>query len=169
MKQLCQFPVSQGWDLTYRASRDGFSGQNFHTKCDGVSNTLTIIKTTNGNIFGAFAEKAWTNSTHVLDPKAFIISLINKENRPFKTMVSSAPSHYALSCVSSKGPSFGYNNAYVDIDIASNSNVNQNSWCDIGRSFKHQDYLEKSAKARAILAGSQFFQTIEIEVFTKKH
>ncbi len=126
---------------------------NFHTKCDGVSNTLTIIKTTSGNIFGAFAKKAWTNDTNVSDPKAFIISLINKENKPFKTMVSSAPSHYALNCDSSRGPSFGYNNSYVDIYIVSNSNVNQ-SWCAIGRSFKHQDYLEGSAKARAILAGS---------------
>ena len=73
--------------MKYRATRDGFSGQNFHTKCDGVSNTLTMIKTTNGNIFGSFAEKAWTSGTSVLDPKAFIISLINKENKPLKECI----------------------------------------------------------------------------------
>jgi len=28
---------------------------------------LTNIKTTNGNILGAFAEKAWVNGTDVLD------------------------------------------------------------------------------------------------------
>ncbi len=37
----------------------------------------------------SFAEKAWTSGTSVLDPKAFIISLINKENKPFKAMYSS--------------------------------------------------------------------------------
>ena len=98
------------WKLQYRATRDGFSAQNFHTKCDGLSNTLTIIKTTNGNIFGAFAEQAWTNSTNVLDQKAFIISLINKENRPFKAMIICLRgNHYALYCDSSNGPSFGSN------------------------------------------------------------
>ena len=180
LNKLCQFPKSQGWDLKYRASRDGFSGKNFHTKCDGVSNTLTIIKTTNGNIFGAFAEKAWVNGS-VADQKAFVISLINRENKPFKAMISSTNiygqvngssgyNHSALYCESSKGPSFGYDNlnGFFDIKIASDSNANQSSSSNFGYSFKHQDYPAGTAKAQAILAGSQNFQTTEIEVFTKK-
>ena len=171
MNKLCRFPVSQGWDLTYRASRDGFSGQNFHTKCDGVSNTLTIIKTTNGNIFGAFAEKAWINGSNVQDPKAFIISLINKDNNPFKaTILSTRPNgycYYALYCESSYGPSFGYDNSNSNysISIASNSNINQSSSSNFGYAFKHQSYPAGST----ILAGSRNFQTIEIEVFKKKY
>ncbi len=177
---MCQFPESQGWDLKYRASRDGFSGKNFHSKCDGVSNTLTIIKTTNGNIFGAFAEKAWTNGS-VADQKAFIISLINKENKPFKAMISSTSpqgqvngssgyNYYALYCESSYGPSFGYDNrnSTVGILIASDSNANQSSSSNFGYAFKHQDYPAGTAKSKTILAGSQNFQTTEIEVFTKK-
>jgi len=152
--------------LKYRASRDGFSGKDFHTKCDGVWNSLTIIKTTNGNIFGAFAEKAWTNNTDVKDPQAFIISLINKENNPFKAM--SFAGHYALYCDSSKGPCFGHNNGYFDISIASNSNAKQSSSSYFGNSFKHQDYPKGYARVQAILAGSHTFQTIDIEVFTKK-
>ena len=151
--------------MKYRASKDGFSAQNFHTKCDGVSNTLTIIKTTNGNIFGAFAEKAWINGK-VQDPKAFIISLINKENKPFKAMSSTG--YYALYCESSKGPCFGHDNGFLDISIASNSNANQSSSSNFGYAFKHQDYPTGSEKARTILAGSHNFQTIDIEVFTKK-
>ena len=135
---------------------------------------MTIIKTTNGNIFGVFAEKAWTQSP-VVDPKAFIISLINKENKPFKAMISSAHpyqnsgyNYYAL--YPSNGLSFGYDNQteYVDISIASNSNVNQSSFSHFGYSFKHQDYPAQSKKALTILAGSHNFQTIDIEVFTKK-
>ena len=177
---MCQFPESQGWDLKYRASRDGFSGPNFHTKCDGVSNTLTIIKTTNGNIFGAFAEKAWVKG-NVVDQKAFVISLINKENKPFKAMINTMGPcgqvngyegyyYYALYCESFKGPSFGYDNlnSFFDIKIASDSNTNQRSWSNFGYSFKHQDYPAGTAKSKTILAGSQKFQTTEIEVFTKK-
>ena len=55
-----------------------------------------------------------------------------------------------------------------DISIASNSNANKGSNSDFGCSFKHQDYPAKSEKARTILAGSHNFQTIDIEVFTKK-
>jgi hypothetical protein len=141
---------------------------------------LTIIKTTNGNIFGAFAEKAWTNGNSVADQKAFIISLINKQNKPFKAMISSTNPqgnlngqygyyYYALYCESSKGPSFGSNNSNgtVDILIASDSNANQSSSSNFGYAFKHH-YPAGTAKSQAILAGSQNFQTTEIEVFTKK-
>jgi len=186
LNKLCEFPESQGWDLKYRASRDGFSGENFHTNCDGISNTLTIIKTTNGNIFGAFAVEAWTNRTRVIDPEAFIVSLINKENNPFKAVISSTHPrarfggyrYYALYNNygkwtvnnSASGPSFGYDNSSlaVDISITSDSNTDQSSSSNFGYSFKHQDYPAGSDKAQEILAGSYYFQTIDIEVFTKK-
>ncbi len=129
----------------------------------------------------AFAEKAWTNGNSVADQKAFIISLINKENKPFKAMISSTNIYgnlnghngyyyYALYCESSYGLSFGHNNydSTVDIRIVSDSNANQSSSSNFGYAFKHQDYPAGTAKAQAILAGSQNFQTTEIEVFTKK-
>ena len=163
--------------MKYRALRDGFGEQNFDTKCYEESNTLTIIKTTNGNIFGVIAEKAWAQSP-VVDPKAFIISLINKENKPFKAMVSSVhPNKYKYYALyPSNGLSFGYDNyqrafghhGTVDTSIVSDSNANQSSSSNFGNAFKHQDYPAGSAKAQNILAGSKNFQTIEIEVFTKR-
>ncbi len=154
--------------MKYRASRDGFSRHNFHTKCDKVLNTLTIIEATNGNIFGAFSEKAWANDKDISDPKAFIISLINKENKPFKAMINSGNSKGYN--VSSYGPYFGFDTCHktFDILIVENSNANQSCISNFGYSFKHQDYPAGSEKARNILAGSQHFQTIEIEVFKKK-
>ena len=38
--------------LIYRASRDGFGADEFHSKCDGKRDTLSIIQTTNGYVFG---------------------------------------------------------------------------------------------------------------------
>jgi hypothetical protein len=162
--------------LKYRASRDGFSAKNFHSKCDGIPNTLTIIKSTNGNIFGGYAEEAWTSGTNVTDQISFIISLINKENKPFVSMFTSSPhpcqhlrqQFHELYCDSSYGPSFGHDtfNGTFDIRVSSNSNVNHASHSDFGYSFKHPDYPAGSAKARSILAGSYNFQTVEIEVFT---
>ena len=150
--------------LQYRASRDGFAGQHFHTKCDGIANTLTIIKSTNGNIFGGFVEKAWNStSIAVLDPKAFIFSLVNKENLPFKAMCKKGA--YSILCYPTHGPSFGGLTG-CDIHIASNSNENTNSYSYYGCSYMHPDCLFHTDEAYSILNGSYSFQTIEIEVFS---
>jgi hypothetical protein len=34
--------------------RNGFSAHNFHDRCDGHANILTLIEDTNGNVFGRF-------------------------------------------------------------------------------------------------------------------
>jgi len=70
----------------YRATRDGFRAKDFHRKCDNFENTLVVIKSTEGNVFGGFASKPW-NSTptvgskkgYVPDQSAFIFSLVNKK------------------------------------------------------------------------------------------
>jgi hypothetical protein len=40
--KLCQFSFDDKWSLLYRGSRDGFSPDDFHTRCDIKSPTLTI-------------------------------------------------------------------------------------------------------------------------------
>jgi hypothetical protein len=42
------------FSLLWRGSRDGFKAQKFHSRCDGHSNTLTVVVDTKGNIFGGF-------------------------------------------------------------------------------------------------------------------
>ena len=49
---LCEFSIYPRLNLIYRASRDGFEGSQFHAKCDNKQNTLVIIKSENGNVFG---------------------------------------------------------------------------------------------------------------------
>jgi hypothetical protein len=57
--ELCNFSYKTKWKRLYRATIDGFFAKNFHTKCDGNANTLTIIKTTNNYIFGGYTTVAW--------------------------------------------------------------------------------------------------------------
>jgi len=71
---------------------------------------------------------------------------------------------FAIYCCSTRGPIFGVG----DIDIASDSNSNQNSYSNFGLSYKHPDYQCETEKANSILAGSEYFQTVEIEVFVSK-
>ena len=159
MKKLCGFASNQTWKLHYRATRDGFTARNFHSKCDGIENTLTIIKSEHGNIFGGFAGEAWNSRNRFVDDaRAFVFSLVNKENKPFKVKSAGI---YAIRCFSSRGPSFGIG----DIFIASDSNLNRESFSSFGDNYKHAAYQNRSEKAKSIPAGSHNFQTVEIEVF----
>lgn len=43
----------------YRGSEDGFSTESFHRLCDGISPTLTIIKSEHNKVFGGFTSVSW--------------------------------------------------------------------------------------------------------------
>ena len=151
--------------MKYRATRDGFSAKDFHNKCDGIPNTLTIIKSENGNIFGGLKEQSWSSYNWKRnDQNAYVFSLVNKENNPFKVMCSlKGDGNYGLwNCDGNYGPVFG-----GDITIVTNSNANQKSWTDFGRYYKHSDYEYGTMRAQSILAGSNYFKTLEIEVLQK--
>jgi hypothetical protein len=42
------------FNLLWRGSRDGFTTKEFHRRCDGRANILTLIDDTDGNAFGGF-------------------------------------------------------------------------------------------------------------------
>ena len=163
--EMCQFSKDQKWDLKYRATRDGFKASDFHSHCDGIPNTLTVIKAKSGNIFGGFTEQEWhSRGGFVTDPNAFIFSLVNKEENPFKVLCSNE-GEYAIHCDSDHGPCFGGEGTKLkDICIRTDSNIKKSD-CNFGFAYKHPDYLKDTDKAKNILAGSYNFETVEIEVY----
>ena len=55
--KLCEFSLKDKWTLLYRGTRDGFGANDFHSKCDGNSNTLTILKAHGSSyIFGGLRQ-----------------------------------------------------------------------------------------------------------------
>ena len=52
-----------------------------------------------------------------------------------------------------------------DISLHSNSNINNKSYCCLGFSYQHQDYVKQTDIAKNILAATYYFETVEI--FTK--
>jgi len=82
--KLCEFSPNDKWSLLYRATRDGFGSDDFHSKCDDHSNTLTILKAKHSSyIFGGFTTVEWDSSSiYKSDPNAFIFSLTNYDNQP---------------------------------------------------------------------------------------
>jgi len=174
LMKLCEFSADKKWSLIYKASKHGFEACDFHTLCADKPNTLVVIKSRNGNVFGGYTEQSWYNTliqrswynsiplkefNDKPDSKAFIFSLINKEKKPLKIKCSS---NQGIRCNNSCGPIFGEN----DFVIADNSNTNYNSFSNFGHCYSHPDYEYKSDKANSFLAGSYKFKVSEIEVYT---
>ena len=156
LMNLCDFG-DQKWKLVYRASRDGFAAKDFHSKCDDVLNTLTIIKTTNSSIFGGFKLRPiFRENTFIHDPFAVVFSLANKQKKPllFKLVDEKKAVKYAKNF----GPCFGNG----DIAITGDSNSSSSSSFCVGTSYQScTDVPNEYVKEEQL-------QTTEIEVFQKE-
>ena len=187
--KLCKLEGKE-FKLIYQASRDGFRASDFHAKCDDQQRTLTIIRTTNGFVFGAYTAVAWGSKVadcYKADPNAFIFSLINAIRQPQLIPIRSAPKDKkrihdtsvpansyrysssspgdfnAICCYSAYGPTFGGGH---DIHISNNSNAaTSESYSNLGHSFNFTQSAYYTKEAQSFLAGSHKFQTAEIEVF----
>jgi hypothetical protein len=167
--KLCEFSPNDSWSLLYRGTRDGFGAKDFHSRCDGHANTLTILKAKGSEfIFGGFASVSWQSSANGIwesDANAFIFSLTNKENRPLKMKIDPNRHTNAIGCHSDYGPSFG---GFFDIKIANNSNTTMHSVSNLGKSYTHPQYAYDTDEAKTFMAGSFKFQLYEIEVYQRE-
>jgi len=166
---ICEFSKDQKWNLIYKGSKDGFKASDFHSKCDDKSNTLVIVKSSNGNVFGGYTEQSWSNTDPIRidkpDSNAFIFSLINMELRPLKIKCSP---YNGIRCYNSYGPVFGGEGGNSDLEIGNNSDLKLDGFSYFGHYYIHPDYKYKSVRACSFLAGSKKFQVSEIEVYTHK-
>ena len=59
---VCKFAENKAhFSLVYRATRDGFAAADFHAHCDHRTNTLLVVKSTAGCVFGGFAHATWNH------------------------------------------------------------------------------------------------------------
>ena len=166
------------WRLAYRATRDGFSHVHFHARCDGLASTLTLVRTVDGWVFGAYTAAKWgQRGQFVTDPRAFLFSWRrrpgnnnnnNDDNSDDETpiLIPVTCPQFAVFSSFAFGPTFG--DGY-DLHIASDSNLNCKSFSCLAYAYKlrpvQADKVNAAATADTLLAGSRYFQTSEIEVF----
>jgi hypothetical protein len=163
--RVCEFSssTSDKWQLLYRASDHGYEARDFHAKCDDKINTLTIIKTTDGYIFGGFTVRTWeSEEEYKLDWQAFIFSLRNGFNKPIKLKIHKPFEKAAIVCSSLFGPAFG-----SDIFISNNSKSEESNCLNFGDSYPHPRFECGSHEASSFLAGSPYFLVDDIEVYQK--
>jgi hypothetical protein len=151
--------------LLWRGSRDGFHARDFHRRCDGRANTLTLIRDTKGNIFGGFTPLTWeARDPMALDPykadrdrKSFLFTLKNPHGvAARKFLLKEEMKEKAIICRSLWGPCF------CDIGVLDDCDANYGSYaCHFGQSYANDTALEPST----FFTGARTFTASEIEVF----
>ena len=124
--------------LIFRASENSYKASNFHSKCDGNNNTLTLVKTKNGKIFGGFTDAQWdqNSSSYKSGSNGFIFSLDNNE------IYYNKNSSYNIYGVSGYGPYFGSGDFYISDNCrTNNSNESMgNSYENNGKKYPLTGY-----------------------------
>ncbi|EGG20238.1 hypothetical protein DFA_07360 [Cavenderia fasciculata] len=154
--------TSKTLNLVYRGTRDGFQASKFHSLCDGKGETVTLIKSTDGNVFGGYNSQSWnTNNTFYGDNKCFIFTIINKQGlHPTKYIPSGVNSNYAVGSAG-YGPVFG---SSYDILISDQCNSNQSSYQNFPST-----YSDTTGKGKSTLTPTYNFKVDEIEIFLHVH
>jgi hypothetical protein len=149
------------WRLIYRGSEDGFRTSDFDRKCDKKSNTVTIIETTEGFIFGGFTPIAWeSRDAYKTDDigGSFLFSVKNPHKHEIGRIVLK-DARYAIRCCPSYGPTFGNG---CDIHVSDNCNANTSSYTRLGIGYVNQTGIDEYE----VFTGRKNFTVREIEVFT---
>jgi hypothetical protein len=139
----------------YRASRDGFFASSFHSKCDNINPTLTLIRSNLSGVFGGYTNALWNHcGCYNSDSTAYIFSLRRRgfNSTQLFPRVSCCNEIYASSTY---GPTFGSGH---DIYICDNSDI-------ITCSSTICSTYTCPPGGNTHLAGTSSFRVSEIEVY----
>ena len=144
-------------NLIYRCSKDGDDSSIFHSKCDGISNTLVIGESESNKIFGGFTSQSWSTKYETkLDNNAFLFQLNKMEiNYVIK-------GKGGIFCKKSCGPTFG-NQQFFNICFQDEGKSLQ------GRNredpYNENSCFENISKQKYNYEGNRIFKLKDFEVF----
>ena len=139
--------------LLYRTSIDGDTPEKFHSKCDGISSTIVIFRTTDEYTFGEYTDVKWDKISYGKNGNnIFLYSFNNMKIYPGKNAGQ-------IHCNSSYGPWFSYS-----IGICNNSFLKEKEYYrfDFDTINNHWNNFDKQYE---ITGGEKEFYIKEIEVF----
>jgi hypothetical protein len=155
---------AKSFELLRWGSRDGFGAAEFHCRCDGQVNILTLILNTSGNTFGGFTPVEWDSSSGYKGDdsvRSFLFTLKNPHGvLTRKFALRGEKKQNAICCNSGFGPIFDF----VNICAASDCNASTRSFTQIGMSWGDRTYANDTIIAE-FLTGAFNFAVTEIEAF----
>jgi hypothetical protein len=147
------------FNLLWRGSRDRFTAQKFHLRCDGRANTLTLISDTDGTMFGGFTPVKWGSSAPGEENghdrgddslRSFLVTLRNPHGAPPRRFTLKAEKKQsAIYCHSALCADFGYSG---DIYVSNHCNANKDSVTGIGTHWSNCAYANDTASGTSSLA-----------------
>ena len=142
----------------YQATIDGDSPINFHSRCDNIPNTLTLMKSSGNRRFGGFASECWKSTSsceYKDDINAFLFSLDKQKIYSYKK------DGKALDLYKSYGPTFGVGPSSIYIG---DSPIQNKYLCtnETNSSASYNFYGDKNALSES---GGYNIYASEIEVF----
>ncbi len=138
--------------LLYRASKDGDEAKTFHSKCDGIRNTLVIVLTKKGLRFGGFTSETWEgNDLDKKDLNAFCFSL------DLMKIYNSIKGKSAIYASPNSGPAF--QNCIFEIK---DNCFKEGGLC----SDESASYYDNHEKKCEINGEEEVFNVEEVEVFS---
>jgi len=147
----------------------GFEASKFHQLCDGKPNTLTLVKSTTGYIFGGYTSVPWSNPTSACvkaDNSAFLFTLTNPNYIPRKLKLKFHPyTQNGVYHFSRNGPTFGLTSSgHNDLIIYDSSNNTKNNYIAF-HSYQSPNGKSGDEGGKFFLGDSNYFKSAEIEVF----
>jgi len=146
--------------LLYRASRDGWDASDFHRMCDGKGATVTVVKSSDGYIFGGYTDVAWRQGEeYESSAVSFLFSLKDHAGvGPVKMSIKSDKTASAILQGSNYGPTFGND---CDLYVASNANTKSSSYCNVDCTYQRPSNIDDPY----FLTGAYNFTASDYEVF----
>ena len=140
----------------YQATINGENSATFHSKCDEIPNTITLIKLAKNRRFGGFTSESWDCSNQYKDDiNSFLFSLDKLKIYPIKN------NKKAIGCFKNYGPVFG-NLQANDIQIGNNPKKNlYTNESDINSSF----FYNRDKNALSEDGNCKYICALEYEVF----
>ncbi|EFA79308.1 hypothetical protein PPL_07726 [Heterostelium album PN500] len=146
-------------ELLFKASKDGFDATKFHANCDYKGATVSIIKSSCGNVFGGYNSQSWhSENKYYGDDKCFLFTLVNKHGvKPTKYIPNGANTNYVAG-IDTYGPTFGSGH---DLVISNNCNANKNSLQNFPTT-----YGDSTRNGKSTFAADYAFLVTDYEVYS---
>jgi hypothetical protein len=153
------------WKLVWRGSKDGVGEGKFQSLCCNKGESVCVIKSSDGYIFGGYSSSSWKDIGEGENfgekaPGSFLFTITNPHKIP-PTKYMLKDKHNAIFHQATGGPIFGDDTGDLcDIHIAPDYNSNLNF---IGFPIS---YIDTTGQGNITFTGTETFFVGDIEVFT---
>ena len=155
----------QEWKLIYTASQDGFQASDFHRCCDGKGETVSVLKSSEGFLFGGYTDVPWHNpslGSWNYSTKSFLFSFKSflTGGVPVKLTLNDGNNSRAVYHCNTNGLVFGYGPCIM-FPADNSSKACKTTW-----NGGHTYHFPPGITDNQWLVGKYHFWVSDVEVFS---